>query len=106
MTTPEQKRDRAQELREVARTISEKAWLLDDDLDALLRHYPHLSDGVWWGPAATDFYDGVRDVRTAVRDLRTDVLGYATRCRQKATELEELADEQEAAERAATQAVP
>lgn len=106
MTTPEQKRARAAELREVARTISDKAWLLDDDLDSLLRHYPHRSDGVWWGPAATDFYDGVRDVRTDVRNLRADVLGYASSCRQKATELEELADEQEAAARAATQSGP
>lgn len=97
MTTPEQKRARAQVLREVATTISTKAWLLDDDLDSLLRHYPHRSDGVWWGPAATDFYDGVRDVRTDVRHLRTDILGYASRCRTRATELETLADEQEAA---------
>ena len=77
MTTPEQKRERARLLREVASTISTKAWQLDDDLDTLLKEYPHSESGVWWGPAATEFYDGVEDVRTEVRTLRTDVLGYA-----------------------------
>jgi hypothetical protein len=96
VTTPAQKRARAEVLREVARTISSKAWQLDDDLDTLLRRYPHRSDGVWWGPAATEFYDAVGDVRTDVRALRSDVLAYAGDCRVRATELENLADAQEA----------
>lgn len=96
MTTPAQKRARAEELREVARTISTKAWQLDDDLDTLLERYPHRSDGVWWGPSATDFYEGVRQVRTDARTLRQDVLDYAARCRTRATELDEEADVQEA----------
>lgn len=96
MTTPEEKRARARLLREVATTISTKAWQLDDDLDTLLRRYPHRSDGVWWGPAATDFYDGVKDVRTDVRSLRSDVLAYAADCRTRAAQLETLADTQEA----------
>lgn len=95
MTTPEQKRERARLLREVATTISTKAWQLDDDLDTLLKEYPHSESGVWWGPAATEFYDGVEDVRTDVRTLRTDVLGYARDCRNRARELDDLADEQE-----------
>lgn len=47
MTTPEQKRERARLLREVASTISTKAWQLDDDLDTLLKEYPHSESGVW-----------------------------------------------------------
>ncbi|WP_122262055.1 hypothetical protein [Ornithinimicrobium cerasi] len=96
MTTPEEKRARARLLREVATTISTKAWQLDDDLDTLLRRYPHRTDGVWWGPAATEFYDAAKDVRTDVRALRADVLGYAGDCRARASTLEDLADAQEA----------
>lgn len=98
MTTPEQKRERARQLREVARTISDKAELLDDDIDTLLERYPENPDGVWWGTSAAEFYDGVRDVRRDVRTLRTDVLDYAQDCRERAQDLEDQADTQEATE--------
>ena len=100
MTTAEEKRRRAGLMREVAGTITTKGGLLDDDLDTLLQRYPESPDGVWWGSAATDFYDGVRDVRREVRTLRDDVLDYAERCRTRARELEDEADAQEAAQSA------
>lgn len=92
MPTPSQLRAQAQDLRDAARTLRNKAPLLDDDTDGVLTHYPHSTDGVWWGPAADDFYEMVRGSRTSLRELATDVQSYATSCDTRAEELETEAD--------------
>lgn len=106
MTTPAEKRARARTLRDVASTIATKADALDDDLTTMLSQYPHHEKGVWWGPEATTFYDGVSDVKTDIRGLRHDVVGYAEDCRSEARRLDEAADRQEAEEAKAAGSAP
>jgi hypothetical protein len=96
VTTPEQLRNQADRLREVARTIRQHAAALDDDPQGVLDNYPDTRDGVWVGPAADEFYRQLRGVLTNLRNLRTDVQGYATECTNRAAELDREADELEA----------
>ena len=92
MPSPSQLRAQAQDLRDAARTLRAKAPLLDDDADGVITHYPHSSDGVWWGPASDEFYELVRGARTSLRELGGDVRSYATRCDTRADELDVEAD--------------
>jgi uncharacterized coiled-coil DUF342 family protein len=96
VTTPQQLRNQADDLREVARTIRRQAATLDDDAKGVLDNYPDNRDGVWVGPAADEFYTQLRDVLANLRDLRTDVRGYATACTNRAVELDHEADALEA----------
>lgn len=92
MTTPQQLRNQADDLREVARTIRQQAAALDDDVQGVLDHYPDTREGVWVGPAAEEFYSQLRAALANLRDLRTDVRGYATDCVNRAVELDHEAD--------------
>ncbi|WP_010145926.1 hypothetical protein [Serinicoccus profundi] len=92
MPTPSELRDRAETLRDVARTMRTKAPLLDDDTSGVLTHYPHARDGVWWGSAATEFYDQVTQARGRLRTAAEDVVDYAGRCETRAEELDDEAD--------------
>ena len=92
MTNPARLRAQAEDLRDAARTLRTKAPQLDDDTHGVLTHYPHTSDGVWWGQAADEFYALVQGARTSLRELADDVQGYAARCDTRATELEDEAD--------------
>lgn len=95
MSTPEQLRADAHELRQVAATIKQKAAALDDDVVAVTAHYPEGHGGVWEGPSATEFYDKLGTVRTNLGTLATDVSGYAADCLRKAGQLEDDADDLE-----------
>ena len=69
MTDPARLRAQAEDLRDAARTLRAKAPALDDDTHGVLTHYPHTSDGVWWGQAADEFYALVQGARTSLREL-------------------------------------
>jgi hypothetical protein len=92
MATPEQLRADAAELRRVAGNIRTKGAALDDDVDAVLTHYPKKSGGVWDGPAADQFYSQLSTVKTNLGKIKTDLDGYADDCVTKAGQLERQAN--------------
>lgn len=93
MTTPAQLRQQARDLRSAARVMETKAGVLPDSVKDVLTHYPHSREGVWYGTAATDFYDGLDEASTDLDNLATDLRGYASDCRVRATRLDEEASE-------------
>lgn len=96
MGSPAQLRAEAQELRDVASALREKASDLLTDMDGLRDNYVSSRDDIWEGPAADDLFGQLGEVRSDLVNLRTDVRGYATNCVTRARQLESDADTLEA----------
>ena len=92
MTTPSQLRARAADLRDAARALRTTAPRLVDDAEGVLTHYPHDPHGVWWGPAATEFYGLVEGAKKRLVEIADDARDYARRCDERAEELDDRAD--------------
>jgi hypothetical protein len=95
MTDPATLRAQAEQLRRVSRAIRGNAAALDDELGTLQRRYPLRSGGVWEGPYADRYAEGVSDARGDLAALSRSVDGYAHDCGAKATQLDAQAGDLE-----------
>jgi hypothetical protein len=95
MTDPATLRLQAEQLRRVARAIREKAAALDDDLGTLQRRYPLRSGGVWEGPYADRYAEGVSDAKDGLATMSRSVDVYADDCEAEATQLDAQAGDLE-----------
>ena len=95
MTDPATLRAQAEQLRRTARSIRAKADALDDGLGTLQSRYPLRSGGVWEGPYADRYANGVSDAKGDIAALSRSVDGYADECEAKATQLDAQAGDLE-----------
>lgn len=95
MSDPATLRAQAEQLRRVARAIREKAATLDDELGTLQRRYPLGAGGVWEGPYANRYAEGVSDARGDLATISRSVDLYADDCEAKATQLDAQAGDLE-----------